>query len=276
MSSQHNASDVPRRKVQGEPLAVKSTNPWLAFGCLAAVFFLAGSGFVLSFSALRDLAVRCGLDENLAFLWPLIVDGFIVVATLAAFVLRSRKKQAWYPWAALAVFASISVAGNAAHALSSHRLGVPEWIAAVVSAVPAIALLGASHLVVLMIDGKIARPVARRSTPVRNTANEPATPTAPSKPSESAQRSDDPSADRRVSESAEDRPSSALRALPTEDERLLEKVRARVAEGEKLTGALVGEIEGVSSRTGRRRLDRLRERFPELDEWAATGEVVNS
>ena len=56
----------------------------------AAVALLAAAGFTLSFSSLIDLAALSGIDRQLAFLWPLIVDGFIVVATGAAFALNAQ------------------------------------------------------------------------------------------------------------------------------------------------------------------------------------------
>ncbi|HEY5224701.1 MAG TPA: DUF2637 domain-containing protein, partial [Microbacteriaceae bacterium] len=96
-----------------DSLAVRSSNPVLAWATALGVVGLALGGFVLSFQALRDLAVRSGIDPTLAFLWPLIVDGFIVVATAAAFALKRRgRRVTWYPWVALMLFSAISVAGN--------------------------------------------------------------------------------------------------------------------------------------------------------------------
>lgn len=139
-----------------EPLAVNRSNPLLNVATAVGVALLAGGGFTLSFASLRDLAIASGIPEELAFIWPLIVDGFIVVATAAAFVLgRSGRRATWYPWAALMMFSAISVAGNALHATEAS-LRVPIAVATIVSAVPAIALLIASHLLVVMVssDGR--------------------------------------------------------------------------------------------------------------------------
>ena len=46
-----------------------------------------GRRFVLSFEALRDLAVRSGIPETLAWMWPVIVDVSIAQATLALLAL---------------------------------------------------------------------------------------------------------------------------------------------------------------------------------------------
>lgn len=51
---------------------------------------LAVGGFTLSFAALRDLAVRVGMPADLAWLWPLLIDGMIVEATLAVVAMAQR------------------------------------------------------------------------------------------------------------------------------------------------------------------------------------------
>jgi hypothetical protein len=50
---------------------------------LAMTVLLAACAFVLSFDALRDLAVRAGIREQLAWLWPIAVDVTIAQATLS-------------------------------------------------------------------------------------------------------------------------------------------------------------------------------------------------
>lgn len=138
-------------------VSVRSTSPVLAWTVASGVFVLAGSSFALSFNALAELAVASGVPEHLAFLWPVIVDGFIVVATLAAFSFSSRPGRVQlYPWLALGLFAIVSVAGNALHVqtLAPGVVTVTEWIAVTVASVPPVALLIASHLLVVMISGQ--------------------------------------------------------------------------------------------------------------------------
>ncbi|WP_162606359.1 DUF2637 domain-containing protein [Jiangella asiatica] len=61
---------------------------------------LAIGAFTLSFDALRELATVAGLNWSIAWLWPLIVDEFILLATAAAVALRDRgPRVTWYPWA---------------------------------------------------------------------------------------------------------------------------------------------------------------------------------
>jgi hypothetical protein len=122
---------------------------------IATVFVLtlalALGAFLLSFESLQELARASNI--TLAWLWPLIIDGFIITATIASYVLRGRTSVSWYAWASLVLFAGASIAGNAVHALlSADVIRVPVWAAALVNAAPAIALLIASHLLIIMLS----------------------------------------------------------------------------------------------------------------------------
>ena len=46
------------------------------------VLFLTGAAFVLSFHALADLALSAGVTGSLAWLYPAIIDGAIIVASV--------------------------------------------------------------------------------------------------------------------------------------------------------------------------------------------------
>jgi hypothetical protein len=107
--------------------------------------FIAAGAFWLSFTSLADLARRSGLGAEQAWAWPLIVDGIIVVATVAVVVLAGSR-AAWYPWALLFAGALISVTGNALHAIVTATSEVPLVLAAAVAAVPPLVLLAITHL----------------------------------------------------------------------------------------------------------------------------------
>ncbi|SFA60732.1 Protein of unknown function [Rhodococcoides kroppenstedtii] len=94
---------------------------------LAILTVVATLAFVLSFTALADLAARNAVPKHQAWMVPVVVDATIVAATLAVVTLRHRR---WYAWSLLALAATLSVAGNVAHAWSA---GV---VAVVVAAVP--------------------------------------------------------------------------------------------------------------------------------------------
>ena len=65
---------------------------------ITGTVFIAAGAFWLSFTALADLARRSGIDAGQAWAWPLIVDGIIVVATVAVVALASQRRPTWYPW----------------------------------------------------------------------------------------------------------------------------------------------------------------------------------
>jgi hypothetical protein len=65
-------------------LLVKAHRVGLSYWCsLAMTFALAGCAFVLSFDALRDLAVALGMPPDRAWLWPVAIDVSIANSTLA-------------------------------------------------------------------------------------------------------------------------------------------------------------------------------------------------
>ena len=110
---------------------------------------IGGGAFWLSFVALADLAVRSGITRNQAWIWPLLVDGLIVVATVAVVALDGHR-AAWYPWVLLIAGALMSVSANAAHALVAADASVPGLLAAIVAAVPPLVLLASTHLTTVL------------------------------------------------------------------------------------------------------------------------------
>jgi DNA-binding NarL/FixJ family response regulator len=79
----------------------------------------------------------------------LLVDGLIVVSTIAVVALDGRR-GAWYPWALLICGALVSVAANALHAIVAADASVPAMLAATVAAVPPLVLLASTHLTVVL------------------------------------------------------------------------------------------------------------------------------
>ncbi|AFM20655.1 Protein of unknown function (DUF2637) (plasmid) [Mycolicibacterium chubuense NBB4] len=119
---------------------------------VAITVVIGASSFVLSFSSLRDLAARTAWPGYLAWLWPVIVDGAIILATMAlvAFSAYPEQRSARrYFWTLLTVGACVSVSGNAVHAMIPNP-AVPTpplgpWFAAAIACVPPVALVGATH-----------------------------------------------------------------------------------------------------------------------------------
>lgn len=123
---------------------------WAVVTAASGTVLIGGGAFWLSFTALADLAVRSGIAPGQAWIWPLLVDGLIVVATVAVVALDGHR-SAWYPWALLIAGALVSVTANAAHALVAADAAVPGMLAATVASVPPLVLLASTHLTVVLI-----------------------------------------------------------------------------------------------------------------------------
>lgn len=142
------------------PAPVRSRGGRVAVAtAVAGTVFIAAGAFWLSFTALADLARRSGIEAGQAWAWPLIVDGIIVVATVAVVAL-ARQRSAWYPWVLLAAGALVSVTANAIHAVVAADADVPGVLAASVAAVPPLVLLAITHLTVI-----ITRPAPDDASP---------------------------------------------------------------------------------------------------------------
>jgi hypothetical protein len=193
----------------------------------AGVTVLTGLGWVLSYTALRQLALSAGVAAWAATLWPLCVDLFVFVATLAAIADRRRGRSTAYAWSLAVAYSAATVAGNVLAA-------GPDHVAQAVHATPAVTMVLAWHLLSRFFDGhgatreavagpEHARPKLRRERD-----------------------------DRGVNAAAE-RPGRRLRRRPEQRE-----VATWIAElersGRRATGAAVATRFGVSGRTGRRML----------------------
>nr|WP_101556529.1 DUF2637 domain-containing protein [Brevibacterium aurantiacum] len=126
---------------------------------VAGTVFIASGAFWLSYTALADLARRSGIGVGQAWAWPLIVDGIIVVATVAVVALAGQR-AAWYPWTLLVGGAAVSVTANAIHAILTADVDVPPILAASVAAVPPVVLLAITHLTVILTRTPQPEPVA--------------------------------------------------------------------------------------------------------------------
>ena len=123
---------------------------WAVITSVVGTVFIVAGAFWLSFTALADLARRAGIGEGQAWAWPLIVDGVIVVSTVAVVALAGER-AAWYPWTLLIGGAAVSVTANALHAIVAADADVPAGLAAAVAAVPPVVLLASTHLTVVLI-----------------------------------------------------------------------------------------------------------------------------
>ena len=118
---------------------------------VAGTVGIALGAFWLSFTSLAALAQRCGIPGDRAWVWPLTVDGVIVVATVSVVAMGGsgrERRAARYPWVLLTAGAGVSVLGNASHAIVTAQAQVPAVLAALVAAVPPVVLVAITHLTV--------------------------------------------------------------------------------------------------------------------------------
>jgi hypothetical protein len=144
---------------------------------VAGTVFIGVSAFWLSYRSLTRLAEMSGIHDP--WLWPLIVDGVIVVATVAAVAMAGRR-GAWYPWLLLVCGAVVSVTANAIQAWLAD-VEVPHPMAAAVASIPPVVLLAITHLTVVLSrpDGQPEARTPPAAAPATTIPERPRTPAPP-------------------------------------------------------------------------------------------------
>jgi hypothetical protein len=116
---------------------------WALAAAVVIIVAVGTAAFVLSFAALRDLAILANTPEQFAWLFPVIVDGTIIQATVSALVLAKSPERKFFMWV-LGAGAVVSVAGNSLHAFTAGQT-LPGWASALVAAIAPISLLVDTH-----------------------------------------------------------------------------------------------------------------------------------
>ena len=128
---------------------------------VAITIVIAMASFVLSFSVLWDLATMAGLPHQLSWLWPVVVDGTILQATISVVALAPYEQQRRgrrFFWAVLGVSALVSVASNAVHAVVAATADLPPMLAAAIATAAPISLLAATHGIAVLSKLKVETP----------------------------------------------------------------------------------------------------------------------
>jgi hypothetical protein len=144
----------------GEQAVVRVTRA----AAVLITLIIGAASFVLSFSSLWDLAARSAWPTRLAWLWPVIVDGTIILATMAIVALASYRHQRGnrrFFWAVLCAAAVVSVSGNAVHAVIPGTAPLAPWLSALIACVPPIALLATTHTLAILWRLRPDQPVDR-------------------------------------------------------------------------------------------------------------------
>lgn len=201
-------------------------------GTTCGVVGLAVGGFAMSYDALHSLALAQGVPGALAWLWPLVVDGFIVVASLSVVRAIADGRRAVYPWLLVLAFSSISVAFNVVHA-------APTLVARLVAAIPPAALVLSFELLMRQL---------RAALGPKPTTTEPAIAPATSSLAPSLE-----------SLSRSETRTTTRRRVTSSPSPLLEQAREIYAarDSERVTGTTLARELGISDGYGRRLLRQL-------------------
>lgn len=149
-----------------------TTSPWvrnvaIVYATIVAVG-IAIAAFVLSFSALWDVATRVWPNRDLSWLGPAIVDSTILQATVSLVVVAhsARSAERTYFWSLLIGAALTSIAGNALHAIIPAGQPLPGVVAALIATIPPVFLLLSTHSLTLLIRRRPDSEVAGLTPPV--------------------------------------------------------------------------------------------------------------
>jgi hypothetical protein len=118
------------------------------YGLLGIV---AAAAAVLSFAALRDLALVCGFTARLAWLLPVVVDAGAAAGSLVWLGGQVGKPARRFARGLALGLLGLSVVANAlGHGLAAFALAPPWWVIVAVSAIAPAVLGAVVHLAVLV------------------------------------------------------------------------------------------------------------------------------
>lgn len=131
-------------------------NHFISLFSALLVLFLAGSAFFLSFESLKDLAVQIGVAEEIAWLYPAIIDGAIIIFSLSVLRANLTRERTVYPWVLVSVFTLLSVVLNVIHAQQ-------ELLAQFLAAIPPVVLFLSFELLLAQLKETAVRLEAQNS-----------------------------------------------------------------------------------------------------------------
>lgn len=122
------------------------------------VGFLALASFVLSYEALWTLAIDSEVTWWLAWLWPLTLDFFVLVASLSILRNSLNGHSRLYAWTLVVVFTALSIVFNAIHKglpIEVYNIYALPYVPMVVYILPPVAFVFSLHLLVEQVGDVI-------------------------------------------------------------------------------------------------------------------------
>lgn len=205
------------------------TGRWTYRVSAAGVLVLAAAAFTLSYDALHQLALDSRVRPGLAWLWPVVIDGTIVVALLTVLAAKRAAAKAGHPWALAGLFSAASVGFNIAHAPDRP-------VAQLVFAMAPVALVLTTHLLMQQIGWRRVTPGPTAAVAERQAGPHAAHPHGSGDYPAPEPQTPDPGA-----------PAGAR-------SRVRAAYEAQLAAGQTPTGAGLARAAGVSERYGQRLL----------------------
>ncbi|UJV46682.1 hypothetical protein CVT30_19040 [Streptomyces sp. AMCC400023] len=142
------------------------------------IALLAAVAFVLSYDALRQMAVAIHIRGVLTYTFPLVIDGFIAIGIGAQLMLRTAPlRSRLYVGALVGLATGVSIGANAVHAIRLNQQTRPTGLhldnatVGALSALAPLALAGAVHLYLVIRRHPIPHPQEADATTRHNPAN---------------------------------------------------------------------------------------------------------
>lgn len=114
------------------------------------VFAVALGSFILSYNALYQVAIDNGINPQLAYIWPLLVDFSLVVFSLAVVTAHLYSESTRKQWLLVAIYTIATVLFNCLHAPDN-------LLARVIATVPPVSLFFSFELLMMQLKNSMVR-----------------------------------------------------------------------------------------------------------------------
>lgn len=133
---------------------------WVNRIAVSLVSLLAIGAFALSYNALYGVASSHGIPGKLAYVWPLLIDGAIVVFSISVVRASLLREKAWWPWLLVIVFTAGTVFFNILHFVP---VDYPLLVSIAIAIIAPVGLVLAFETVMGMLKSNVARKEAVQS-----------------------------------------------------------------------------------------------------------------
>lgn len=133
-------------------------NQGLSIFSLLLVLLLAAGAFALSYAGLKDLASTNGVNPSLVWVWPLVLDGAIIVFSVCAFRAGLCGESIAYPMFLVVLSTLASIAFNVLHAPvpeGAHIWSEAALIPRIMASIPPLALFLSFEVMIRQLQSQV-------------------------------------------------------------------------------------------------------------------------